>query len=326
VMMWDDHDIMDGWGSFSEEQLNCDLIAKGAWPAAEKYFLAFQQGGNKEEVPWNLTGKFEGRHHLCIVNRIGIAAVDIRTERKPHLVLTEESYNAIFAWLNENSDNMDHLFIISSIPIIYNDFAALEKAIKGKGVSIEDDLLDHWRAGPHNEERVQFLAKLFDWANDSQTRIAFLSGDVHIGAVGCAIHKEYAEKSNAGVINSLISSAIVNKPPPKGAVQMLHVNAGTLEKVNSNIKAGLVRFPPDRKDFYIRDRNFLEILGTRDGGFICTWISEGSNPFATQSKFQFFIQAPEDGASSDLKLVEESLTESFWKNMNTKPLKKGSFH
>lgn len=327
VMMWDDHDIMDGWGSFDDANLQCPLIKDGAWKAAEKYFLGFQQGGTIEDVPGNLKGSFKGHHHMCIVNGVGIAAIDIRTERTKTVVMTEESYAAIFKWLNENSNNMDHLVLMSSIPIIYNDFAVLEKLIKGHGVGIEDDLLDHWRSQPHNTERVVFLNKLFDWAHKSSTRITVISGDVHIGAVGCAIHKEYSKESNAGVINAVISSAIVNHPPPNAAVKMLTYTAGHRDHADENITAGLCKFPPENKDYYIRDRNFVEMLGSEERGFLCNWISEDVNKYAKQHSWRVYIRPFQKGATTDIKMAKEPLPESINIHSKSKETKiKGWFH
>jgi len=41
VMMWDDHDIFDGWGSYPEDIQKCDVY-KNIFSVAKKYFENFQ--------------------------------------------------------------------------------------------------------------------------------------------------------------------------------------------------------------------------------------------------------------------------------------------
>ena len=41
VMMWDEHDIFDGWGSYPEDIQKCDVY-KNIFSTAKKYFENFQ--------------------------------------------------------------------------------------------------------------------------------------------------------------------------------------------------------------------------------------------------------------------------------------------
>src|SRR3546814_4580134 len=43
IMMWDDHDLIDGWGSYPDDRQECDVYQKTIWPAAERAFRTFQQ-------------------------------------------------------------------------------------------------------------------------------------------------------------------------------------------------------------------------------------------------------------------------------------------
>lgn len=47
-----------------------------------------------------------------------------------------------------------------------------------------DDLLDHWTAGPHLNERNMVVGRLQDIAREKGVRVTFLSGDVHCAAIG----------------------------------------------------------------------------------------------------------------------------------------------
>lgn len=80
-----------------------------------------------------------------------------------------------------------------------------------------DDLDDHWTAKNHKAERKTVIEDLQDLAADRSVRVTILSGDVHLAAIGqfysnpkleLAKHKDFRYMAN------VISSAIVNTPPP----------------------------------------------------------------------------------------------------------------
>ena len=47
-----------------------------------------------------------------------------------------------------------------------------------------DDTLDHWDAGSHLKERKAFVKRLQHLARARRLRVSFISGDVHVCAVG----------------------------------------------------------------------------------------------------------------------------------------------
>lgn len=300
IMMWDDHDIFDGWGSYDAKLLN-SAIYQGIFKQAEKFYCAFQLGCTLEKLPpATLPGNHRGKSQVYVIGRTAILAADLRTERSIHQVMHSDTYVCLSQWFSQKRE-LDHLIVISSIPMIYNDFSTIESAIRGSGAEIEDDLLDHWRSADHAKERYAFLRQLLDFAYKNNTRVTLLSGDVHIGALGCVVDKRHSKQTNTASINCLISSAIVNVPPPTAAVDLLVLNAGVQEKIDTHIRAGLVRIPPEKQVFYVRGRNFLELIFTESKGVFCKWIAEGE----LHKNFSFYIKPPTAGAKPDLKLQNE---------------------
>lgn len=85
------------------------------------------------------------------------------------------------------------------------------------GVEVLDDLDDHWTAKNHKEERKLVLEDLQDLAADKSVRITILSGDVHLAAIGQFYSNpklELAKHKDFRYMPNIISSAIVNTPPP----------------------------------------------------------------------------------------------------------------
>lgn len=90
-----------------------------------------------------------------------------------------------------------------------------------------DDLNDHWCANVHKKERNWLVLEVQKLAMELGSRITFLSGDVHLAAVGCLLTKTKGSKppikpeEDHRYMLNIITSAIVNTPPPTGAAMMV---------------------------------------------------------------------------------------------------------
>src|SRR3546814_8511938 len=78
--------------------------------------------------------------------------------------------------------NIDHLVIMSSIPVVYPGFETLERILgwwPGQN-ELEDDLADHWNSRPHKGERVRLIHRLLRLTQTETVRPTLISGDVHV--------------------------------------------------------------------------------------------------------------------------------------------------
>lgn len=85
------------------------------------------------------------------------------------------------------------------------------------GVEVLDDLDDHWTAKNHKAQRRTVVEDLQDLAADRSVRVTILSGDVHLAAIGQFYSNpklELAKHKDFRYMPNVISSAIVNTPPP----------------------------------------------------------------------------------------------------------------
>lgn len=92
------------------------------------------------------------------------------------------------------------------------------------GVDLVDDLDDHYTARTHKAERLQLVKMLQDISGTYGVRVTILSGDVHLAAVG----RFYANpklgipvEADPRYMANVVSSAIVNKPPPSAVANLL---------------------------------------------------------------------------------------------------------
>ena len=91
-------------------------------------------------------------------------------------------------------------------------------------VEILDDLDDHYTARRHRQERKDLMLRLQSLAQDHNVRITILGGDVHLAALG-----RFYTKPELGLpvehdhryMANVISSAIINKPPPQAIADFL---------------------------------------------------------------------------------------------------------
>lgn len=295
--LWDDHDIIDGFGSYVKDFMMCDVF-RGIGGVAYKYYLLFQhhlpppvstyttdapqtmvnegegvgadpaqtkdtyvltdEENHKSYIIGKKPGPYVAEHSRSIITRLGARiaffGLDARTERTRHQVNYPETYQQIFDRITEELAHaaqegrpLQHLVVLLGIPIAYPRLTWLENIFSSPlmapikflnkrfgiaggfinhfdgGVDLLDDLDDHYTARTHKKERHELIKMLQDIAATYSVRVTILSGDVHLAAVGRFYSNAKlgipVDKDHRYMVN-VVSSAIVNKPPP-GAIASL---------------------------------------------------------------------------------------------------------
>jgi hypothetical protein len=111
-------------------------------------------------------------------------------------------------------------------------------------VDLLDDLDDHYTARTHKRERNALIERLQVVCAQHSVRITILGGDVHLAALG----RFYSNpKLNIPIeqdfrfMTNVVSSAIVNKPPP-GAVANLLARRNKIHHLNHSTDETLLKF------------------------------------------------------------------------------------
>ncbi|KAL7786239.1 hypothetical protein V8C37DRAFT_392659 [Trichoderma ceciliae] len=310
INIWDDHDIIDGFGSYVDKFMQCDVF-RGIGGTAHKYYMLFQhhlppppstytsdfadndvdgtQGIDPNQLidtyvapgktePQYIVGTKPGpyvaEHSFNIYTRLGariaLLGIDARTERTRHQVNYPETYELIFQRLrgeldaaHKSGQPIKHLILLLGIPIAYPRLTWLENILRspligpvkllnrrfgvGGGffnhfdgsVDLLDDLDDHYTAKTHKLERARLVVELQRISAEFSVRTTILGGDVHLAALGRFYSnpklKIPAEEDSRYMVN-VVSSAIVNKPPPQAVANLLarrnkihHLNSKTDE-------------------------------------------------------------------------------------------------
>ncbi|RKF53168.1 Uncharacterized protein OnM2_108019 [Erysiphe neolycopersici] len=206
--------------------------------------------------------------------RISFLGIDGRTERTQIRINYQETYEKIIRKLHEDlfavrsSSPVQHLIVLLGIPIAYPRLNWLENLFRSPAVApikflnknfgiggsffnqfdgnidLLDDLDDHYTSRNHKDERRFLVEQLQKIAKDYSVRISFLSGDVHLAAVGrfysnprheIPISQDYRYMAN------IISSAIVNKPPPS-IVAYIIAKRNKIHHLNEDTNETLIKF------------------------------------------------------------------------------------
>lgn len=294
IMMWDDHDIMDGWGSYPEAVHECSVY-KNLFRIASKYFCLFQlQLADGERHPAAVPSAPAYSLAFKGLGRTAILIPDLRTERQPDLhvdgkfsptrIASEGTWTAIFNWL-ENIDTAwhKHLLVFSSVPVAYIDLNVAEKTLNSLPGQweLEDDLRDHWRSKPHRDERQRLIKRLLNFASRG-TRVTLVSGDVHVAAA-CVIESRLPQHvtRGAGVIFQLISTGIVHTPPPAMAVWFMEKLAANPEIIEHGITSTMLPIGY-QGHFLVPERNWLSLEPDEKYRIWANWHVEGHPHLLTQ--------------------------------------------
>ncbi|OAA42932.1 hypothetical protein BBO_04847 [Beauveria brongniartii RCEF 3172] len=289
VNIWDDHDIIDGFGSYVSDFMTCDVF-RGIGGTAHKYYMLFQHHLAPPVSTYTSDFHGEGADPAQLVNtfvaeqrpglqyiigakpgpyvaersfnmyarlgaRMAMLGIDARTERTRHQVNYPETYKLLYQRLRDelqaaadSEQPIQHLVLLLGIPIAYPRLTWLENILRspiigpikflsrrfgiGGGlfnhfdgsVDLLDDLDDHYTAKTHKVERRELIESMQQIAAEYNVRVTILGGDVHLAALGrfysnpklkIPVEEDYRYMAN------IVSSAIVNKPPPQAVANLL---------------------------------------------------------------------------------------------------------
>ncbi len=276
VMMWDDHDIIDGWGSYPEDLQNC-LVYQAIYESAAKYFRLFQLRSIKNESLLSQGGVPSHYSFGFCFRGYNILALDNRAQRSLVQVMAKDQWVDIDNFLSRCQQG--DLLVLAAVPVVYRDFSFTEAAVDATPWEEEltDDLKDHWRAKEHQGERAKLIMRLLQNAANRKSRTVILSGDVHIGCLGVIRDSRGSKLVN---IHQVVSSAIVHPAPTY--IQWLGILAVTndsTEYLDENREIRIDMLKPYGSNQYLRTRNFVTMQDGTDSKLWVNWICEnGEKP------------------------------------------------
>jgi alkaline phosphatase D len=232
-MIWDDHELWDGWGSYifkpghKDDELHKmfpiykedkkELRARGLkrkdlltlkgrmFEAAKQVYNEYQHSHNP-----GVPGQYD--YDLSHDRKSAFYFLDGRGERNINRgkdrILGTAQLNRFKDWLKSPEVRKKKVvFVVSAVPVLHvaTIVANLSELSLVKKKGLQDDLRDSWENKKHKKEREALMAALFKAADRGQ-RVVILSGDVHIAAA-------FKITNGKSVIHQLTSSAITYNIP-----------------------------------------------------------------------------------------------------------------
>ena len=225
LMIWDDHEIRDDWGSRPEDS-DPTSAEHYIGKLARRVFREYQR--QLWDTDPTRTPKDGFEHHFHTWGEIGVMFIDQRGGRsfetdsaRPYLGTPQ--WEEIKSALDKNGQfsSVRALIVVTSVPLIY-----LSRRVTNRAEQFADDLKDHWSYGSHSKEQIEFIRLLRRWKEDEFGKREFLvvGGDVHLGGHTEVFHNERL------IFKQLITSPITNKPLKRyeysGIKSLLEINEG----------------------------------------------------------------------------------------------------
>ena len=220
-MIWDDHEIGDGWGShyfdpddrfngvrkmlpdYEDRGLAFDEgreLMQRMFRAAKRTYIEYQHSHNPVTAPDTFDYTFR-RGGCAFYVLDGRGQRDVERDDDYH-ILGREQFNRFRKWAdNLTKEDTPFVFIVSAVPVLHTRSALVNADRKLEIAGLGDDLRDSWEHELHDVERGELLKILFGLAKKG-IRVSILSGDVHVSAVFSMEDKE------GNRIYQLTSSAI----------------------------------------------------------------------------------------------------------------------
>ena len=194
ALMWDDHEIRDGWGSQGDEN---DKVAdwRQHMQTARNYFVAWQGARNPLRDGVATAADYAGAMQLgpdltrtqeldfCF-DWGGLATffvMDLRSCRNAHAnrVVSEDQLARLQSWFAERGDSPTVFVLGSPIPLCHGErwFDQLQRRYIA---SRKDDMLDAWWSAPLTLQRASVLRIIREhFRSHSAHRLLVVSGDLH---------------------------------------------------------------------------------------------------------------------------------------------------
>ena len=246
VLMWDDHELTDGWGSRVDSfRKDKSTVFKDDWlrlfEAAQSTFKQMQDARNPEPLPQSAANR---SFDFCFkIGRAGFAVPDLRSNRNVKLpqIMSQAQLDAIRAWVSDNKNNLDVLFFISTVVFSHDapqvtgfilniwfvvlSFVGWLKKLrllnKFRGFfdrnigDLRDDINDSWSAGVNRLETDRVLDFLFELQNPPDPaealNVVILSGDIHTPGYSTIYSADPGHQAKA-ILPHIVASPVASSP------------------------------------------------------------------------------------------------------------------
>ena len=269
VMMWDDHDIIDGWGSHPGALLDSP-VGRGLFAAARDMFLLFQVAASDAALPATVPDRSGATLGLAIgFPGLTILAPDLRSERRPDQVMGPAGWSFLEAALAA-APARDRVLMMSRVPALGPRLSWVEAVADMLPVrnKYEDDMRDQWQSRVHRDEWIRFLSLLVARQEVADQPLTLVSGEIHLATRG------EMRLTDGSQLHQLVASGISHPAPSRSYPMLL----GLLARFGQSPLPGQpIRLHPlpGQRQPYVAERNYL-VLSFEEEALQAEWELERS--------------------------------------------------
>ncbi|HEY9079139.1 alkaline phosphatase D family protein [Magnetovibrio sp.] len=204
LMIWDDHEVRDGWGGKPQDH-DPNHPAFHIGTLARQVYREYQRQLWADDDPTVPSSTYED--HMHVFGTIGVLMTDQRGGRQlddssPYLGAAQWrrieqalSPGGLFA-------NTTALVVATPVPLVYYNTTQIKKLRK-----YSDNVEDHWSWPPHAAEQLRMLKCLAKWkAADSRRILQVIGGDVHLASNTSVM------RNGKEIFRQTVASPITNLP------------------------------------------------------------------------------------------------------------------
>eukprot|EP01006_Ploeotia_vitrea_P027267 TRINITY_DN60111_c0_g2_i1.p1 TRINITY_DN60111_c0_g2~~TRINITY_DN60111_c0_g2_i1.p1 ORF type:complete len:501 (+),score=268.87 TRINITY_DN60111_c0_g2_i1:49-1551(+) len=239
LMLWDDHEIRNDWGTFKQDvdrkhvDYRCAKIGRQLYWRYQRQLwddvAPLIEADEKEESTNNYSKpdgpKTEGHMHTFCDGRFGVLFVDSRASRsfsvhaddvgkKPQSFIGKWQWEILRDALGDGGDayfaKTQALLVVHSMPAVYLSTGA------SSCLSIIGPLRDKMGMALNPEEQGEYLQLLESWSTRVENRkLLLVAGDMHYGMQTEVYKRDSKNGKKQPVFKQLLTSAISNNMPPR---------------------------------------------------------------------------------------------------------------
>lgn len=207
-MMWDDHEIRDGWGSQGDESKE---LMKAYFRVARHAFIAHQllrsfPPGEMDNEKYKALVDGSDTLHLPFSHgeRTHMLMLDSRSTRGRAEIFEDTARQAVRDWLARGRKGQGDLYVLTvGVPLFPS-----RTITSGGGSELNDDLQDSWDSKRNEKSRAELLGMLANhFGVEDKDRLLVISGDVHYSSL------YFISLNNRVVGHEVVTSGIANSLP-----------------------------------------------------------------------------------------------------------------
>lgn len=287
LAIWDDHDIVDGYGgdpkSFNGIEIRDDFV--NWFKLCREFFVAYQASPLRLQIPGSPEGVLSTYFDFGS-NRFYL--LDLRSEKNTASgqLISEQHATALFDSLKNVSKDTSNVFLVTPVvPFrialesegalikllkqlpVYK--ASLHKKLKGAKwfawlfyfslattvevllwMALVDDLEDGLSSPKNLPTLKRILTSVWDLIDQKQIKVMMIAGDIHAGGL---TRIEFHKEGKTYSITQLVASPVAHKPAPEWLCNFTTAKQDIILDLENGVKVSAKNLQ------YVSDRNYALI-------------------------------------------------------------------